>query len=173
MRGAAPARIALIVAAARNGVIGRDGDLPWRLSSDLKLFRRLTMNKPLIMGRKTFASLKRPLEGRDSIVLTRDRAFTAMGAIVVHSMHDAIERGRVYAAARGSDEIMVIGGAEVFREALPLAKRIYLTEVDASVEGDVRFPPADWREWRKLSSESYARGPKDAFSFTFSVLDRV
>lgn len=173
MSGGEPVRVALIVAVARNGVIGRDGGLPWRLSSDLKLFRRLTMNKPLIMGRKTFASLKRPMDGRDTIVLTRDRAFAAPGAIVAHSLGDAIERGRICAADRGSGEIMVIGGAEIFREALPLADRIYLTEVDACPEGDTAFPALGWSAWRKLSSESYAAGPKDEFGFTFSLFDRV
>jgi dihydrofolate reductase len=164
--------LAMIVAIAENGVIGRDGDLPWRLSSDLKLFRRVTMGKPLIMGRKTFASLRKPLDGRDTIVITRDQGFSAAGAIVVHSLAEALDRATECAARRGSDELFVIGGADIFREALPLAQRIYLTRVHAAPEGDVTFPDADWREWRVVNSQSYPIGPKDAFPFTFSVLER-
>jgi dihydrofolate reductase len=168
-----PATIALIVAIAENGVIGLGGGLPWRLSSDLRLFRRLTMGKPLIMGRKTFASLGRPLDGRDTIVVTRDRAFAATGAIVVHSLTDALARARDCAAQRDADEIFVIGGAELFREALPLAGRIYLTRVHAEPPGDVTFPEIDWNAWRVTHSESHPSGPKDAYAFTFSVLERA
>ncbi len=173
MTGPSHVRVALIVAMARNGVIGRDGGLPWRLSSDLKLFRRLTMGKPLIMGRKTFASLKQPLDGRDNIVVTRNPDFAAEGAIVAHSLSDAIARAQALAAQRGTDELFVIGGAEIFREVLPLAERIYLTEVDAVVPGDATFSPIDWSEWRTLSANSPEKGPKDDYAFTFSIKDRI
>jgi dihydrofolate reductase len=166
------ARIALVVAIAENGVIGQGGDLPWRLASDLKLFRRHTMGKPLIMGRKTFASLRRPLDGRDNIVVTRDATLDLEGATVVHSFEDALERGQEFARARGVDEICVIGGAEIFAYALPLAERVYLTRVQARPAGDVFFPTVDWGEWRTIFAECYVTGPKDAFPFTFSILER-
>lgn len=168
----APARIALVVAIAENGVIGRGGDLPWRLSSDLKLFRRHTMGKPVIMGRKTFASLPKLLDGRDNIVVTGDKGFTAEGATVVHSFEEALARAGDFARIRGADEICVIGGAEIFRQALPLARRIYLTRVEAQPEGDVFFPRADLSDWRTLSAECYVTGPKDTYPFTFSILEK-
>ncbi len=168
-----PETIALIVAMAENGVIGRDGGLPWRLSSDLKLFRRATMGKPLIMGRKTYASLGKPLEGRDNIVITRNPGFAAEGVFMVHSLDEALARARECARAGEVDEIFVIGGAEVFREALPFAGRIYLTQIKAVVEGDVTFPAIDWQNWRVRSSQPYEKGPKDDFSFTFSILERI
>jgi dihydrofolate reductase len=167
----APPTIALIVAIAENGVIGRDGDLPWRLSSDLKRFRSLTMGRPVIMGRKTFASLRRPLDGRDNIVVTRDAGFAAEGAIVVHSLAEALAHAEGCARQRGVDDIFVIGGAAIFRDALPLAKRIYLTRVHAAPQGDVIFPDVDWTAWRITHTEFHPDGPKDAFPFTFSVLE--
>jgi dihydrofolate reductase len=169
----APPQISLIVAMAENGVIGRDGDLPWRISSDLKLFRQLTMGKPLIMGRKTFSSLKKPLDGRDTIVVTRNPAFTADGAIVVHSLDKALAAARDFALRRGVDELFVIGGAELFRQALPLASRLYLTRIAAEIPGDVTFPPLDCSEWLTISSKSYEKGPKDPFAFTFSINERI
>ena len=132
--------IALVVGIAENRVIGRGGDLPWRLPSDMKRFRRITMGKPLIMGRKTFASLPKALDGRDNIVVTRNAAFAAEGAIVARDLDEALRIARECAKARGADEIVVIGGAEIFRAALPLADRIYLTRVHALLEGDVFFP---------------------------------
>ena len=173
MSDSAPIRISLIVAMARNGVIGRDGGLPWRISSDLKLFRRLTMGKPLIMGRKTFASLKQPLDGRDNIVVTRNPNFAAEGAIIAHSFDEALALARRCARKRGAEELLVIGGAEVFREAVPLARRIYLTEVDADIPGDVTFPPVNWSEWTTLSANPQEKGPKDAYPFTFSIKERI
>ncbi|MCC0008282.1 MAG: dihydrofolate reductase [Hyphomicrobiaceae bacterium] len=171
---ARPPVVAFIVAVARNGVIGRDGDLPWRLSSDLKLFRRLTMGKPILMGRKTWAGLKKkPLDGRDNIVLTRDRTFRAEGAIVVHTLDEALGECRKAAARSGADEIMVIGGAEVYRAALSHAERIYWTEVDASPEGDALFPPLDAGAWREIAVEEIERGPKDEHPARLRILERV
>lgn len=165
--------VSFVVAVAKNGVIGRDGDLPWRLSSDLKMFRRLTMGKPILMGRKTWVSLPRkPLDGRDNIVVTRDRAFADDGAIVAHSVADALAIGREAARRRGVDEIAVIGGAEIFRETLPRAGRIYLTEVDATPDGDTCFPPLDPTAWRLASSEPIPRGPKDEAAAVLQILER-
>jgi dihydrofolate reductase len=165
-------RISLVVAVAENGIIGRDGQLPWRLSSDLKTFRRLTMGKPVIMGRKTFQSLKKPLDGRDNIVLSTDPYFEPDGATVVESFADAMTLARTLALTRGADEIMVIGGAAVFRAALPLADRVYWTEVHASPEGDVSFPEADLSKWVEVEREELARGEKDDVTATLKVLDR-
>ena len=165
-------RVSLIVAVAENGVIGAGGKLPWRLSADLKTFRRLTMGKPLIMGRKTFQSLKGPLEGRDNIVLTTDPFFEAQGVSVVASFADALTLARTLARTRGADEVMVIGGAEVFRAALPLADRIYWTAVDASPEGDVRFPDADLSGWTEVERNALPSSEKDDVTATLRVLDR-
>jgi dihydrofolate reductase len=164
--------LALMVAIAENGVIGRAGGLPWRLSSDMKHFRRTTMGKPVIMGRKTFASLKRPLDGRDNIVVTRDPHFAAPGVFVAHSLGEALDIGRDRARVLGADEIMVIGGARLYRECLPLARRIHLTRVHAAPNGDVRFPEIDLSLWRETRREQHPRGPKDDYAFTLSVLDR-
>src|SRR5262245_55123327 len=136
--------ISIVVAVADNGVIGRDGSLPWRISSDLKTFRRLTMGKPLIMGRRTFQSLKKPLDGRDNIVVTRNRGYLPDGAIIAHDFPTALEVARACAIGRGVEEIAVIGGTAVFEAALPLAERIYKTEVHGNPDGDAFFPVVDW-----------------------------
>lgn len=164
--------ISLIVAVAENGVIGAKGKLPWRLSADLKTFRRLTMGKPLIMGRKTFQSLKGPLDGRDNIVLTTDPAFEADGVSVVDNLADALTLARTLAATRGADEIMVIGGADVFKAPLPRADRIYWTDIHAAPEGDVRFPEFDHAEWQEVSSEPLPQSEKDNVTATLRVLER-
>lgn len=165
--------VAFIVAVARNGVIGRDGQLPWRLSTDLKLFRRLTMGKPIVMGRKTWESLaKRPLDGRDNIVVTRDATFQAEGAMVAHSVDDALRIARAAADARQADEVMVIGGEEIFRSTLAEADRIYLTEVHAEPAGDTFMPPLDQSQWQERSRERLERGPKDEFDAELVVLER-
>ena len=173
MGKASPPAIALLVAVAENGVIGRDGTLPWRLSTDLKLFRKLSMGKPLIMGRKTFASLRKPLDGRDNIVVTRDTSFAAVGAIVAHSLEEAVGCARDCANQRDTGEIVVIGGADIFRQALALADKIYLSRVAAAPEGDVVFPPLDLSQWRLIEERAYEKGPKDDAAFTFSVLERI
>jgi dihydrofolate reductase len=165
--------IAIIVAVAENGVIGRDGRLPWHISSDLKRFRALTMGKPVIMGRKTFQSLARPLDGRDNIVITRNPNFRSEGATFVPSFEAALALARERAQARGADEIMVIGGAEVYRAALPLADRIYLTRVRAAPAGDTFFPEPASAEWQMVSAEELARGPSDDYAATLFVLDRI
>ena len=167
-------KVALVVAVARNGVIGRDGDLPWRLSSDLKLFRRITMDRPIIMGRRTWSSLKKkPLDGRDNIVVTRDHEFKAPGARVVHTIEDALQIAREAAARRGVDEIMVIGGAEIYKAVLPRSDRLYWTHVEADPDGDTFFPSFDKGAWQEVSREVIPRGPRDEFAAQLVVLDRV
>jgi dihydrofolate reductase len=164
--------VSLVVAVADNGVIGRDGGLPWRISADLKTFRRLTMNKPLIMGRRTFQSLKKPLDGRDNIVVTRNADYRPAGVIVVHDFAAALDVARACALKRGVDEIAVIGGTTVFAEALPIADRIYKTEVHGSPPGDAFFPAIDWGGWREISREALPHGPNDDSTATLIVLDR-
>jgi dihydrofolate reductase len=165
--------IALVVAMAENGAIGRGGDLPWRLSSDLRYFRKITMGKPVIMGRRTFKSLPRVLDGRLNVVLTRDSLFVADGAVMAHSLEEGLEVARASAARTGAGEIMVIGGEDVFRAVLPQAGRIYLTEVHATPHADTWFPPLDRSEWREASREMHLAGPKDDHPFSFVVLERV
>lgn len=164
--------ISLIVAVAENGVIGRDGGLPWRLSSDLKTFRRLTMDKPIVMGRKTFESIGKALDGRDNIVVTRDPAFEAAGVSTCESLTDALTLARVLATTRGADEIMVIGGVAIFEAAVPVADRIYLTRVHASVDGDRFFPPLDDAVWVEIGKEALPQGAKDDFASTLFTYKR-
>jgi dihydrofolate reductase len=160
-------RISLVVAVARNGIIGREGGLPWHISSDLKRFKEITMGKPVVMGRKTWQSLPRkPLPGRLNIVLTRQPGFVAEGATVVATPEEAL------AAAAGAEEIAVIGGGEIYGLFFARADRIYLTEVDLTVEGDTRFPGIDPAEWREISRERHEAGPKDSAGFTLRVIDR-
>jgi dihydrofolate reductase len=170
-RGEKPV-IALVVAIGENGAIGRGGELPWRLSSDMRYFRKVTMGKPVIMGRRTFKSLPRVLDGRLNVVLTRDRGFVAPDAIMAHSLKEGLSAARASAERTGADEIMVIGGEDVFREVLPQAHRIYLTEVHASPEADTWFPDFDKREWREVSREKHEAGPRDEHAFSFVVLER-
>lgn len=167
--------VALVVAVADNGVIGARGGLPWHISSDLKMFRRLTMNKPLIMGRRTFQSLKKPLDGRDNIVLTRDQDFRPPGALIAAGFEAALALARQCAEARGigSDEIMVIGGTQIFDAALPTADRIYKTEVHGRPDGDVFFPALEPSEWHEVERSPLPKGPRDDFATTFVVLERV
>jgi dihydrofolate reductase len=164
--------ISLVVAVAENGVIGNIGQLPWRLSSDLKRFRALTLGKPVIMGRKTFQSLKKPLDGRDNIVLSQDPYYAPDGATVAETFADALILARTLALTRGADEIMVIGGAEVFRAALPQATRLYWTEIHARPNGDVSFPDFEAAAWHEVSQEPLPQGPKDDVTATFKVLER-
>jgi dihydrofolate reductase len=146
--------------------------LPWRLSSDLRTFRRLTLGKPLIMGRRTFQSLKKPLDGRDNIVVSRDESFRPPGAIVVPSFAAALAQAERCARNRGIDEVMVIGGADIFAEALPLAGRIYKTEVRGNPEGDTLMPEVDWAKWQEVSREALPRAERDDFDAALIVLER-
>ena len=161
------------VARARNGVIGRAGGLPWRLKSDLAIFKAVTLFKPVIMGRKTWDSLPRkPLPGRTNIVLSRDGSFEPEGALVCETFAEAVGIARDQAADDGAEEFCVIGGAALFEAALPRAKRLYLTEVEAEVEGDIMFPAFDESEWREVRRESHPAGEGDDHPFVFRVLER-
>lgn len=164
--------ISLVVAVGQNGVIGRGGGLPWRMSSDLKSFRRLTMGKPIVMGRKTFQSIGRPLDGRDNIVVTRDPHFAAEGVTAMARLDEALILARALARTKGEDEIMVIGGADVFQAALPLAERIYWTAVQGAPEGDVTFGPLDLALWQEKSREKLARGPRDDYDADLVIYQR-
>jgi dihydrofolate reductase len=161
------------IARGANGVIGREGALPWRLKSDLALFRRLTMGKPIIMGRKTWDSLpRRPLPGRVNIVLSRDGTFAPAGAVVCEDFSEAVQIGREHALDDGAEEVCVIGGAALFAMALPRAQRAYVTEVEARPQGDVIFPPFDEADWTEVRREAHPAGPDDEFPFVFRVLER-
>ncbi len=151
--------VAIIVAVAENGVIGRGNDLPWRLPEDMKHFKRVTMGKPVIMGRKTWESIGRPLPGRHNIVITRNPSFAAEGADVVPSLEAALELAQGIAAADGAAEAIVMGGAEIYRAALPRADRLYITEVHAAVEGDTFLPEIEWDQWQEASREFHAAEP--------------
>jgi dihydrofolate reductase len=161
------------IARARNGVIGKGGKLPWRLKSDLAIFKAVTLGKPVIMGRKTWDSLPRkPLPGRTNIVLSRDGSFEPNGAVVCETFAEAVSIGREQAEDDGADEVCVIGGASLFELALAKAARLYLTEVDAEVEGDVVLPAVDEAQWREVRREAHPASDVDEYSFIFRVLER-
>ena len=159
-------RLELVVARARNGVIGRGNQLPWHLPDDLKYFKRLTTGLPILMGRRTWDSIGRPLPGRQNIVLTQQRNFAPAGASVAHTLDQAIE------AAGAVEALRIIGGAELYRLCLPRAAVIYLTEVDAEVEGDVYFPALDPKEWRERAREAHPADERNAFPYAFVTLAR-
>jgi dihydrofolate reductase len=158
--------VTLIVAVADNGVIGRANSLPWHLPEDLKRFKRLTMGKPMIMGRKTFESIGKPLPGRLNIVVTRDTNYRHEGVQVVHDTEAALE------AAAGAPEVMVIGGAELFRLFLPHAGRIHLTRVHGNVDGDVMWPALDIRQWEVIERERHEADERHAHAMTFEVWEK-
>jgi len=159
--------ISIIVAASTNSVIGAAGDLPWRLSDDLKRFKAITMGKPIVMGRKTWDSIGHPLPGRQNIVISRQADFVAEGCEVVASTDEAI------AATGGADEVMVIGGSQVYSLFLPAAERLYLTRVHAEVAGDTFFPDIDESEWRLVDDESHSADDRNAFDFSFRTYERA
>lgn len=162
----------LVVALAKNGVIGRDNRLLWRLKTDLRRFRELTWGRPMIMGRKTFQSIGKPLPGRETIVLTRDAGFDAQGVHLAGSWDEAVSIGRDLAARMGADAVAVAGGAEIYGLALPEVDRMYLTEVHASPEGDAVFPAFDRSAFCELARRDHPAGPDDEHSFTFVDLER-
>jgi dihydrofolate reductase len=164
--GAARPLVSVIVAMAQNGVIGRDNSLPWRLPADLRRFRSFTLGKPILMGRRTFDTLGRPLPQRDNLVLTRDHNWQAPGVVAVHSVEQALER------AAGSDELVAIGGAEIYRLVLPFARRIYLTQVHADVPGDTFFPEFDATQWADVECSTQPADAEHAYPVTFATLER-
>ena len=159
--------ISLIVAMDRNRLIGRGNALPWRLPADLAHFKSITMGKPIVMGRKTYESIGRPLPGRHNIVISRNPDFAAPGCTVVVSVDAAL------AAAGAAPEIMVIGGAQLYAELLPLAQRVYLTRIDAAFEGDAWFPPLDGEVWRECQRAEYAPDDNNPYPYAFLVLERA
>ena len=165
--------IALIVAMAENRTIGRDNQLPWHLPDDLAYFKRTTMGKPIIMGRKTFDSIGRPLPGRPNLVITRQTAWQPEGVTVCNSLEQALTLGRSLAVAAGVDEAMVIGGSEVYRQALPFASKLYLTQVHAEISGDAHFPHIEQGDWQKISEDRRAAGGSNPHDYSFIVLRRT
>ncbi|MET1082252.1 MAG: dihydrofolate reductase [Burkholderiales bacterium] len=159
-------KLSLIVAMSRNGVIGHQGRIPWHLPAELQLFKRITMGHHLVMGRKTWESIGRLLPGRTSVIVSRNPEFAVAGAIVADSLHAAI------AACLYDEEVFVIGGAEVFTEALPLADRLYLTVVDVDVSGDTMMPSLDMTEWTAVETEEVAADTRNPFPFRFTRYER-
>ena len=167
-------KICLIAARGRNNVIGAEGDLPWRLSSDLQLFKATTRGKPVIMGRKTWESLpRRPLPQRLNIVMTRQAGYEAEGAYVVSDLADAMNAAFARAIADRVDEVFIIGGAQIYSASIHLADRLYLTEVDAEPEGEAVFPAFDEAQWREVEREAYPAGEKDEHDFVFRALHKL
>jgi dihydrofolate reductase len=166
-------RLALIAAVARNGVIGAGDALPWRLSSDLKRFKALTMGKPLIVGRRTFQAIGRTLPGREIIVVTRDEAYAPEGVEVARDIDSALRLAEAKAGAAGVDEVVVAGGGEIYAQTIGRAGRLYVTEVDLAPEGDAHFPPIDPALWREVRREPGERGPRDEADFAFVEYARV
>jgi dihydrofolate reductase len=162
----------LVAAVADNGVIGRDNQLLWRLKTDLRRFRELTWGKPMIMGRKTFQSIGKPLPGRETIVLTRDEGFDAPDVEVVHDWNEAVAQGQAAAERMGADAVVVAGGSEIYALALPHVDRIHLTHVHTSPEGDAEFPDFDRTAFRELKRSDHPQGPDDEHPFTFIDLER-
>lgn len=167
------ARRTIVVAYAQNRVIGRDNDLPWRLSSDLKHFKAATIGKPMIMGRKTFLSIGKPLPGRTTIVVTRDAGFQAEGVEVVGSLADAFVRAEAIVARDGVDEVIVAGGGEIYAQALPHVDRVVATEVALAPDGHAHFPLLPGAEWRTISRTPVERGPKDDADYAIVIYDRI
>lgn len=166
------APVAMIAAVGENGVIGADGAIPWRLPTDFAHFKRTTMGKPLIMGRKTFESIGKPLPGRINMVVTRQSAYQPDGVLVFHNLAAALARAQQIAAEQGAGEVMIGGGGEIYREAMPLAERLYVTHVAASPPGDARFPFIDPKQWEVEATPELLRTERDSADFTIKVYRR-
>lgn len=166
-------KIALVVARGSNNVIGVDGDLPWKLSSDLKRFKAITMGKPVIMGRKTWASIGRPLPGRPNLVVTRDGNFKAEGARVWTNLDVALAAAKAIAQTAGVLEVCVIGGGDIYAQTIDQADVLYVTDVDAAPAGDALFPLIDRAIWHETSREECPAGPKDDYAFTARIFTRT
>jgi dihydrofolate reductase len=165
-------KIVIVAAIGENNVIGAKGKLPWRLKSDLRHFRALTLDKPVIMGRKTFQSIGKALDRRTNIVVTRDTKFAAKGVETAPTLDAALDLARKDAARRGADEIVVIGGSAIFAEAMPLADRLEIAHVHASPQGDAFFPPIDIKHWREVKRETRAAGAEDDVDFAVATYVR-
>ena len=165
-------KIVIVVAAAENNVIGSDGDMPWQLSTDLKRFKALTLGKPMIMGRKTFEAIGKPLPGRTSIVVTRDKDWQSPGVVPASSIETALEVAREIAVASDVEEIAVVGGGEIYRQALDFAQIVYLTRVHAQPLGDTLFPVLEASVWEEMYREDVPAGERDSAATTYLVYQR-
>jgi dihydrofolate reductase len=157
--------VSLIVALDRNRVIGLNNEIPWRLPADLKHFRKMTMGKPIIMGRRTYESIGRPLTGRHNIIVTRNRGYQAEGCTIVHSVEEAL-------TISNGGEVMVIGGAQLYEQFLPIAKRLFMTLLETEFEGDSYFPEVSGREWVEISRETYGPDDKNPYQYHFIIMER-
>lgn len=164
--------VAIIAAVAANGVIGNRNHIPWRLPSDFAHFKRMTVGKPLIMGRKTFDSIGRPLPGRTNIVVTRQQAYHPDGVVVCNSLDEALDYAQRVAAADRANEVMVAGGAEIYAQSLPIADRMYITHVGLNPEGDAHFPPVDMEQWKESGTIRVSENPEDSAPFRIKVYRR-
>lgn len=162
----------MIVAMSENRVIGINNKLPWYLPNDLKYFKQVTMGKPIIMGRKTFESIGKPLPGRTNIIITRNKDWQAQGVKVAHSLEQAYELAEAIAEIDGQNELMIIGGDQIYQSSLPDIDRIYLTQVHADVNGDAWFPEVDWSQWQELGREDYAAEGPNPYDYSFIVYER-
>ncbi len=169
----APIKIVIIVAVAENGIIGRDGDMPWKLSTDLKRFKALSMGKPLVMGRKTFESVgSKPLPGRPHIIVSRSQGFDMPGVESATTLEGALERAKVIARDTGADEVCVVGGGEIYRQALGLAEMLHVTHVETVVDGDTSFPQIDPHAFELIEETSVPAGEKDNFPTRYAIYRR-
>jgi dihydrofolate reductase len=166
-------RLAVIVAAAENAVIGRNNALPWYLPEDLRYFKKVTLGKPIVMGRKTFESIGRALPGRTNIVITRNPDFQAEGVRVVASLDEALQLAENIAVIDGAQELVVIGGAEIYKAAIPRADRLYITEVHARVEGDAVLPRIEWQHWREIGRERFPAQDPNPYDYSFVVYEHM
>jgi len=160
--------ISLLVAMDKNQLIGKDNDLPWRLPADLAYFKKVTMGHPIIMGRKTYDSIGRPLPGRENIIVTRDTSYKAEGCKVIHSIEEIVKMNQ-----QTDQELFVIGGAEIFKEILPHSDRLYITEINEEFEGDTYFPAFNKTEWTVISEEKGIKDEKNPYDYTFLVYERI
>lgn len=161
--------VSAIVAVAKNQVIGKDNDIPWYLSTDLKFFKKTTLNHHVVMGRKSFQSIGQPLPKRTNIILTTNPFFIASGCITAHTIEEALN----IAFDNGEEEVFIIGGAQVYELALPYLDKLYYTEVEAEPDGDTFFPEMDWSAWKLLSQKKYPAGERDDFPFTVKVFEKI
>ncbi|WP_421868671.1 dihydrofolate reductase [Motiliproteus sp.] len=166
-------QLALIVAQSDNRVIGRNNALPWHLPEDLKYFKSVTMGKVIIMGRKTYESIGRPLPGRTNLVVSRDPEYRADGISVVNSLEQAIEQAEAVSEINGADEALIIGGANLYEQALPQVQRLYLTQVHHQVHGDAFFPELTMDQWQELSRQDFAAVEPNPYDYSFIVLERT
>ena len=164
--------LSVIVAVAENGIVGRDNALPWHLPADLKYFKKMTLGKPIVMGRKTFESIGRPLPGRTNIVISRNPDFVAQGVFVCASVQDALAVAADVSSRDGGNELMVIGGAAIYSATIPLAECLYITEVHAEVEGDAQLPAIEWGQWQEQSRQRHSASEAGGFDFSFVVYRR-